>query len=433
MKIYKLPKIDFQKFKNKISKIFENTFLIRRIILVLVGFLIGFFVFLIVLNYFPAQIQGLTGFLKISESQDLKFQQSSETIYEPIISYEQATIDAVKSASPSVVSIIISKDLPVYEREWINPFGDLMPGFEIPQYVQRGTEKKQIGAGSGFIVSEDGLVLTNKHVVSDSKAEYTVFTNNGEKYTAKVLALDPMQDLAVLKIETDIKDKKFISAELGNSDTIQVGQTAIAIGNALGQFTNTVSVGVVSGLQRTVSAYDSSKSFSETLQGTIQTDAAINSGNSGGPLLNLKGEVIGVNTAMAEGAQNIGFAIPINTAKRAIKQVIEINKIVYPFLGVRYAMINQDIKEKNNLSVDYGVLILKGADGEKAITPDSSAEKAGIKEGDIILELNGEKITENNPLSEIILKYNPGDEIVLKILRQEDELEKKVILGERSS
>jgi serine protease Do len=429
MEIYKLPEINFLKIKNKLCKSYKNKPLIKGIVLVVFGFLIGCFTFLIVLNYLPSQIQNFKEFIKISEPKDLGIQEPKE-IYEPIISYEQAIIDAVKSSSPSVVSIVISKDLPVYEKELINPFGDLIPELEIPQYIQKGTEKQQVGAGSGFIVSEDGLVLTNKHVVSESDAEYTVFTNDGEKYKAKVLALDPMQDLAVLKID---EDKIFIPAKLGNSDSIQIGQTAIAIGNALGQFTNTVSVGVVSGLQRTVSAYDSSRSFSETLQGTIQTDTAINSGNSGGPLLNLKGEVIGVNTAIAEGAQNIGFAIPINMAKRAINQVKEINKIVYPFLGVRYTLVDESLKEKNNLTVNYGALILKGNNGEKAVTADSAAEKAGIKEGDIILEINEEKITTKNPLSVIIVKYNPGEEIKLKILREGEEKEVQLILGERTS
>ena len=320
--------------------------------------------------------------------------------------------------------------MPVYEQQYINPFGDLMPGFDIqiPQYVQKGTKLQEIGSGSGFIVSADGLVLTNKHVVSDSGAEYTVFTNDNQKYSAKVLALDPMQDLAVIKIQSE---QAFQPIKLGNSLKIQIGQTAIAIGNALGEFTNTVSVGVVSGLQRTISASDRGGSFSETLQGIIQTDAAINSGNSGGPLLNLKGEVIGINTAMAENAQSIGFAIPINTAKNDIEQVKKTNKIVYPFLGVRYVSVDSTVQQKYNLPVDYGVLVLKGANGESAVTKSSPAEAAGIKENDVILELNGEKITVNNLLSQIITKYNVGDKVNLKILRDGQEQNIEAILAER--
>jgi serine protease Do len=250
--------------------------------------------------------------------------------------------------------------------------------------------------------------------------------------------------LAVLKIE-DIsanltgslqvnseQAQKFQPLKLGDSDGIQIGQTTIAIGNALGQFNNTVSVGVVSGLGRTISASDKTGAVYETLEDIIQTDAAINSGNSGGPLLNLKGEVIGINTAIAENAQSIAFAIPINYAKKDIEQVISTNKIVYPFLGVRYVLINDDVKKEYKLSVDYGALVEKGTSGESAITKDSAADKAGIKEGDIILEFNGEKIMLNNTLSKIIQKYNAGDKITLKIIRGELEIDLQATLGERT-
>jgi S1-C subfamily serine protease len=190
-------------------------------------------------------------------------------------------------------------------------------------------------------------------------------------------------------------------------------------------------VGVVSGLQRTISASDRAGGSSETLQGIIQTDAAINSGNSGGPLLNLKGEVIGINTAMAENAQSIGFAIPINTAKNAIDQVIKTNKIVYPFLGVRYVLVDSAVQKKYNLKNDYGALVLKGANGEPAVTKDSPAEASGIKENDVILELNGEKITTDNPLSQIITKYKVEDKVNLKILRDDQEQNIEAVLAER--
>ncbi len=394
---------------------------------------------------------------------------SKETKYVSEISYEQAIIDSVASASPSVVSIVISKNVPVYEQQFVNPFGDLPNTglgspftFQVPQQVQKGTQYQEIGAGSGFIVSENGLVLTNKHVVLDKTADYTVFTNDGKKYSAKVLALDPVQDLAIIKIENALKgsgkdqkpaldttaqkDIKFPSIKIGDSSGIQIGQGAIAIGNALGEFSNTVSVGIVSGLGRTVSA-SGGQGFSETLEDIIQTDAAINLGNSGGPLINLKGEVIGVNTATANGAQSIGFAIPINIAKRDIDQIIkksqlqseqgssssnEQMKIVYPFLGVRYILIDQAVKEKYKLSVDSGALILKGDKGEVAITAGSAAEKAGLKEKDIILEVGGEKIVKDNSVAKVIAKHNPGDTVSLKILRDGQEITLEVTLGERS-
>jgi len=268
--------------------------------------------------------------------------------------------------------------------------------------------------------------LTNKHVVLEEAADYVVLMNDGRKFEAKVLARDPAQDLAILKIQSN---EKFQVAVLGDSQELEVGQTVIAIGNVLGEFRNSVSVGVIAGLGRKITA--SGGGLVETLEDVIQTDAAINKGNSGGPLLNLKGEVIGVNTAMAFGAENIGFAIPINKAKKDIKQVKELGKIVYPFLGVRYVVITKDIQLENNLPVDYGAWILGGV-GEPAIVPGSAAHIAGLKEGDIILEFNNEKITLENSLAKIISKYNPGDKVVLKILRQGEEKIVEIILGEKS-
>jgi len=217
---------------------------------------------------------------------------------------------------------------------------------------------------------------------------------------------------------------------LGNSDQLQIGQTVIAIGNALGEFRNTVSVGVISGLGRTVTA--SGGNIIVTQEDVIQTDAAINPGNSGGPLLNLKGEAIGVNFAMAKGAQNIGFSIPINAVKKDIEEVKKYGKITYPFLGVRYVLINEKIKEQNGLSVDYGALIVRGSRGEEAVIPGSPAEKANLQEGDIILSFNGEKITAQNSLAKIIRKYKPGDKVTLEILRGEKKKTVEVVLGERS-
>jgi serine protease Do len=347
-------------------------------------------------------------------------------------SQEQQVISAVSKYSPAVVSVIISKNVPIMQQYFYNPFGDGSPfGFEIPGYRQNGTQKQDIGGGSGFIVSGDGMILTNKHVVSDGQADYTVLTNDGQKYPAKVLAIDPMQDLALIKISAT-GSKSFPVMALGDSDNLQIGQTVIAIGNALGEFRNTVSVGVVSGLGRTISASGSGGS-SETLEDIIQTDAAINPGNSGGPLLNLKGEVIGINTAIAEGGQSIGFTIPINQAKRDIQQVAANGKIVYPFLGIRYTLINADVQSENKFTVDYGAWVQKGSQGEAAVTAGSPAEKAGIKENDIVLELNNEKITEDNSLSKIIQKYNPGDKVTLKILRDKKEMDIGVTLSDRSS
>lgn len=271
------------------------------------------------------------------------------------------------------------------------------------------------------------MILTNKHVVLDEEADYTVLTNDGEKYPAKVLARDSFRDLAIIKIEG--KDK-FPTLKLGDSDKLQIGQTVIAIGNALGEFRNTVSVGVISGLARTVTA--GGGGISETMEDVIQTDAAINAGNSGGPLFNLKGEVIGINFAMAQAAENIGFAIPVNSVKKDIEQINTLGKIAYPFLGVRYVLINETIQKENNLPVNYGAWVQKGSQGEVAVSFGSAAQKAGLKEGDIILEFNNEKITTENTLAKIIMEYDPGDKVVLKILREGKENLVEVILDERS-
>lgn len=424
---------------SKISKITNKKISWRWVIVfcvvlsILTSLLISILVFSIFYNLLP-QVDREFVVKKIRNqiSQQTEENKQSYTAYS---SQELAVINAVKSAFPSVVSIIVSKDLPIIEQYYINPFeGDEffkqffgeMPQFQIPQYRQKGTQKKEIGGGTGFIISSDGLILTNKHVVYDTDAEYTVLTNVGKKYNAKVLARDPVQDLAILKIEAS----NLPVLKLGNSNNLQIGQTVIAIGNALGEFRNTVSVGVISGLQRTIEAGGAGIGI-ERISEVIQTDAAINKGNSGGPLLNLKGEVIGINVAIAEGAQNIGFAIPVNRAKKMIESVQKFGKIIYPFLGVRYTMINKALQEKNKLPVDYGALIIKGPKGESGIISNSPAEKAGFKEGDIILEINGIKINEENYLGDVILKFNVGDEISVKILRNAQEKILKVVLGER--
>lgn len=361
----------------------------------------------------------------------------SNQIVQPVktVSQEEQVVKAVKEVSPAVVSIVVSKDLPVIKQYWqeINPFKgtpfeDFFAPFQVPETRQEGTQKQEIGGGTGFIISGDGLILTNKHVVEDTQADYTVLTNDGQKYEAKVLARDPAQDIAVIKIEKN----NLPVLPLGDSDKLEIGQTVIAIGNALAEFRNTVSVGVVSGLRRSITASTGFGSSAEQLEGVIQTDAAINLGNSGGPLLNLSGEVIGINAAIAQNAQNIGFALPINLAKKDIEQVIKTGKISYPFLGVRYILITSEIKQKNNLSVDYGALIVRGQNADElAIIPGSPADKAGLLENDIILEVDGQKIDQDRNLAQIIQNHNVGDTLTLKVLSKGQEKTMKMVLGER--
>jgi serine protease Do len=361
---------------------------------------------------------------------------SSGSLYKPAFDYESAVVNATKQASPAVVSITISANVPVLQNCSINPFQNLPPEFQnffgdggdITQQCNTGkTQLQEVGGGSGFIVSSDGLILTNKHVVSQTGASYSVLTNDGKTYNATVLARDPGQDLAILKINAT----NLPTVVLGDSDGLQLGQTAIAIGNALGQFSNTVSVGVVSGLARTVTASAPDTGIAETIQGVIQTDAAINPGNSGGPLLNLNGEVIGIDTAVASDAQNIGFAIPINQAKHDISSVEATGQIKEPYLGVRYTPITPTVAQQEKLSVTQGALVKGDGNGNPAIEPNSPAAAAGIKSGDIIEKINGQVVDATHDLGTLINQYNVGDTISITILRAGKEIVVSAILAKR--
>jgi serine protease Do len=237
-------------------------------------------------------------------------------------SQSQLVTDAVTKAVPAVVSVIISENVPQYQIQYKNPFGN-DPFFQdfnikIPVYVPTGqTKLQQVGAGTGFLISSDGYILTNKHVVDNTKADYTVLLSDGEQESAKVIYKDPQNDIAVIKINGN----NYPTVQFDDSNGLQLGQTVIAIGNALGQYNNSVSVGVISGLNRTINA-SGGNGVVETLNGVIQTDAAINPGNSGGPLLDLDGNAVGINVAIVSGANNIGFSIPINTVEDIIQSVI---------------------------------------------------------------------------------------------------------------
>ena len=436
MNLYDLPKFNLPKISK--PKFLNDRNFHLLVLIVLVSSIFGFLAGAISGHYFYTG--EVNDYLSKLNTIFLKPQAKVEKEYVPQTSQEESVINVVKDFSPAVVSVVITKDVPIMEEYYTNPFQDfgLPLQLQIPQYRQMGTEKQEIGGGTGFIISEEGMILTNKHVVVDTEADYTVFTNDGKSYPAKVLARDSIQDLAIIKIEREkligskgeFSFKNFPIVKLGDSDKIQMGQTVIAVGNALGEFRNTVSVGVVSGLSRTIIA--SGGGISETIEDVIQTDTAINKGNSGGPLLNLKGEVIGINTAMVEQAQSIGFSIPINKAKRDIEQIKKTGKITYPFLGVRYILVTEKIQKENNLESSWGAWITKGENGEVAVSSGSAADKAGLQENDIILEFNNEKITTDNSLSKIIQKYNPGDKISLKILRGKEEKTIEVVLGERN-
>ncbi len=337
-------------------------------------------------------------------------------------------VEIAKKVCPAVITVIVSKDLPKAENFYSFPFGGkeyVMPKLEKGQKGK--IEKTQIGGGSGFIVSENGYVFTSNHVVSDTTADYTVILNPKHKYPAKVLSRNPINDTAVLKIE----GKGFPYLELSDSNKIELGEEVVAVGNALGEFSDTLSAGIVSGLSRFITAFGGIDHQMQNLRGLIQTDAAINPGNSGGPLVNMEGKVIGINTAMIMGAQNIGFAIPINYAKKDFEEVKKYGKIIVPFLGVKYVLISKEMAQANKLPVHDGALVVREALGESPVVKGSSADKAGVKEWDIIIECSGEKITMKNPLANILQKCKIGSETSLKVLRDGKEITLKVKLEEK--
>lgn len=280
------------------------------------------------------------------------------------------------------------------------------------------------GAGTGIILTDDGLIMTNRHVVPENVSSLTVVLSDGTSYEdVAVVDRDIFNDLAFLQIK-DVSGLK--PAKLGDSSEVVVGDKVIAIGNALGQFSNTVTSGIISGLGRPITAA-SDGSF-DTLTNLFQTDAAINPGNSGGPLVNIKGEVIGVNTAVAGNAEGIGFAIPINDAKAAISSVEAEGRIIRPYLGVRYIGLTSDIAKALDLSVERGAYLY--AEQGSAIISDSPADKAGLQDEDIIVEVNGEKVDEYNSLSTLLGKYDVGDSVELKVVRGDEEITVTVVLEE---
>jgi len=341
--------------------------------------------------------------------------------------YTSPIVEIAKKVCPAVITIVISKDLPKIEGFYLMPFGG--KGIIMPKFKKGKKEATKIGGGSGFIISSDGYLITSRHVVSDPKADYTVILEPKKKYSAKVFARDPINDIAVLRIKDG--NKKFPYLQLGDSDKIELGEEVIAVGNALGEFHDTISSGIISGLSRYIQATDHISRQSERLRGLIQTDAAINPGNSGGPLVNMEGKVIGINTAMVAGAQNIGFAIPINYAKKDLEEVKKYGKIMVPFLGIKYVILSKELSQKNKLPVNNGALIVREVLGEPAVIEGSAAAKAGLKEFDIILEANGKKITLKNPLSNILQNCKIGEKIKLKVLRSKKEILLKAKLKEK--
>ncbi len=341
---------------------------------------------------------------------------------------------------PAVVTIVISKKLEEIEKEVPPELWSFLPHtpdnkhIDIPKEAVDAHGMVKIGSGSGFIVDQSGIVITNKHVVADPQAEYVCLTNDGQKHKIEILARDPVDDVAIVKIKCEagrLPNIKQAAVKLGDSGKLELGQPVLAIGNALGLFNNTVSSGIVSGLSRAISAAPDPKAPVQEMRGLIQTDTAINPGNSGGPLLNLKGEVIGINTAIVFGAQNLSFAIPINAAKRDLVDLKNEGRITRPLLGLRYVNIDSDLKEKMKLPVDYGAIVMGHPPVNEGVIPESPADRAGIQNKDIILECNGAKLTVEKTLQDILGEKDVGDVLNMKVLRGRREFVAKVVLAER--
>ncbi|MBI5019666.1 trypsin-like peptidase domain-containing protein [Candidatus Gottesmanbacteria bacterium] len=327
-----------------------------------------------------------------------------------VVEEENVITGVVERVSPSVVTVGIQQTRSVGDIFEFNPFN---PSENSPR---RSTIEQDIG--SGFVITTDGLIVTNKHVVSVPNAKYRVMTKDNKTYDVVKIYRDPDNDLAIVKINPSGEVLKPI--EMGDSDKLKVGQMAIAIGTALGEFRNTVTVGVISGVGRGITAGGPFDGGAEKLDNVIQTDAAINPGNSGGPLLNSAGQVIGVNTAVSAEGQGIGFALPINVVKEAVNNFNTTGQFNRPFMGVEYRMVTRQIAVLNEIPEGAYIMDVVG---------NSPAERAGIEPEDIITKIAGEKVTESNDLARIVGKKKVGDRIAITVWRNEKEVELTLTLG----
>lgn len=325
-----------------------------------------------------------------------------------VVTEESVTIDAVKKVGPSVVTIA-GQATPSQNQSQVSPFDPFGMFGQTPQTPDQQNQPSSIG--SGFIVNKDGIILTNKHVVSDTNGTYQVITADDKKYDVKQIYRDQLNDIAILKIDPGQNVGTTLQPViLGDSTHLQVGQFVVAIGTALGEFRNSATTGIISGLGRGITAGSQFEGFVERLDNVIQTSAAINPGNSGGPLLNSSGQVIGINTAVAQNGQNIGFALPINTVKDSLTNFNQTGQFNRPSLGVAYKSIAKDVALLND--VPQGAYI-------QQVIPGSGAEKAGLKAGDIIVKIDGEQITgtSDTQLASLIGKKKPGDIITITYWR----------------
>lgn len=318
---------------------------------------------------------------------------SGEVINQRVLNEENVVTEVAEKVSPAVVTVSYKQRTPVMEQYFLDPFG-MFRGTRPSGQV----DEQQVDIGSGFIVDSSGLIVTNKHVVAEGSAsDYKIVLKDDSEHQVEKIWRDPANDLAILKISGE-----YPAIQLGDSDQLKVGNFVIAIGTALGEFRHTVTTGVVSGLGRGITAGDGWMG-AEKLDNVIQTDAAINPGNSGGPLLNSAGQVIGVNVAVSQGANNIGFALPINLVKESLKTFNDTGRFERPLFGVRYQMIDRETAVMNKLPA--GAYIVE-------VVKDSSADSAGLTKGDIITKFDGVDVNETkNGLAELIAKKKVGESV----------------------
>ncbi len=348
--------------------------------------------------------------------------QTDLTNQKKIVSSRSQLISQIaRTVGPSVVSVNVAITS-ANSSDSFGPFGSTGP-------------QQAVAAGTGIIISKSGLIITNRHVVPQGTTNVSVTLSDGTelKYVSVIGRTNGNDslDVAFLKIN-DTKGRRLTPAALGNSANVQVGDNVVAIGNALGQFQNTVTSGIISGFGRSIQAGDSSgnSALSENLDNLFQTDTAINEGNSGGPLVNLNGQVIGINTAIASGSQNIGFAIPINDIRGLINQVQKTGKFVRPYLGIRYTPLSADVAQEFKLKVPSGAFIIPSADStNSSVLPGGPADKAGLHEGDIITQVNNAKIDHTHSLTSLLGTYQPGNKVKLTVIRGDKNLHIDVTLG----
>ena len=330
-----------------------------------------------------------------------------------------AITKAIERVAPAVVSIASAPHKVPEDQYVVSPSISLRPGGE-----HQNESVVEASGGSGFIVSADGIILTNQHVISDEEQFFVTLTDE-RKFAASILAKDPPGDLAIIKIEA----KNLPVAPLGTAKHLELGETVIAIGNAYGQFTNTASAGIVSGLSRSLMA-QIDEQHTEELFGLVQTDAAINPGNSGGPLIDLKGEVVGINVAMIVGAQSLSFAVPVDIAIRDLEELKKFGYIRKPYIGIKYLPITDNIQRELGLETNSGALISSQGHKERAVEPGSPAEKAGLQKGDIIIAVNGKDVNQHEPFGAHLTKAEVGTVLVLTILRNKHKKDITVKLEE---